>query len=404
MSDVYGNSLFLNSDAFAQNYNIDKLTKILKRPVVYPRYRISVLNPDETIDYIIPNEDIPIGGISFTENYQQGQRKSISLTLINVNKKYTPSVNKIWFNTRFRFDMGLQINSDQILWFAKGVYVLSDVSLTNANSNKTITYQLKDKFSIFEDKSGTLDAAYEIPVGDDALGVINGILNFDQGNGYILDYQKPFIHASFLGFKIQTTIRKESGDNLGSVLLEIATQMSAECYYNNVGNLCFFPIDETVADTQKPIIWTYENSGRDLHNMDLTYDNSDIVNTVKVNSSNVDYGIFTATVTNDNVSSPICVQRLGKRMPSPYSEANVWSDSTAKDLAIYYLRKSSIASVKFVCPVSFNPILTVNNLCEVENSFLNLQRDKLLISSISLTSDSGEMQVNFANTQDLPFN
>lgn len=399
---IYGNTLFLEADTFSQNYNFSTIEQFLKMPVINPRYRVSILNPDETISYVIPSEDIAQEGISYTENYQQGQRKSISLTLINTIKKYTPSINGIWVNTKFRLDLGLEIMG-QTVWFPKGIYVLGDISVEVSNSGRTVTYQLKDKFAIFEDKTGTLEVAYEIPVNSDVQQVINDIRNFDQGNGYILDYQQPIFDSSYLGFKTQATIRKEAGDNLGAVLLELATQMSAECYYNNVGNLCFYPINETIDDTQKPVIWTYDLWNNDIHNLSLTYDNTNIVNTVKVISSNVDYGVFSYVAINNNPASPICVERIGRRTAPPYSEANVWSNDTAEALAKYYLRKASFVSVKFTAPVSFNPILTVNNLCEVSNSFLNFQREKLLITSISLSSDTNEMQISFVNTQDLPF-
>jgi len=49
--------------------DLPSLIKLLKRPVVKPRYRISVLNPDETVNYVIPFEDIPSDGISYTEEY-----------------------------------------------------------------------------------------------------------------------------------------------------------------------------------------------------------------------------------------------------------------------------------------------------------------------------------------------
>ena len=91
-------------------------------------------------------------------------------------------------------------------------------------------------------------------------------------------------------------------------------------------------------------------------------------------------------------------------MDFPNSNANVWSDDLAHDLAMYYLRKSSFVSVQFQSNVSFNPVLTVNNICEVEDQFLGLKRNKLLITSISYTSENGQMSVSFCNTEDLPAN
>ena len=125
----------------------------------------------------------------------------------------------------------------------------------------------------------------------------------------------------------------------------LATQLSAEYYYNSVGNLCFYPLNETVDDSVKPIIWTYPWLGRDLHNLSLNYQNENIVNCVKVIGDNIDSNVYSAVVSNENPSSPICVQQIGRRMDFPNSNANVWSDDLAHDLAMYYLRKSSFVSV-----------------------------------------------------------
>lgn len=397
--DLFGNVLLEKGTAV----DYDTLEKLLKRPFVKPRYRISVLNPDETVDYVIPNEDISIGGISYTENYQNGQRRNITLELINTDGRYTPSVNGLWINTKFRFDIGIQTVGTNVLWFPKGVFILGNVDLSHDASNRTVSVQLLDKFAIFEGKTGTLDVAYEVQNGSTISDAIKGIQNFTLGNGYILDYKDIVLDPSFVGQKTQNTIRVEEGDNLGTVIDSLATQLSAEYYYNNVGNLCFYPINETVNDDVKPIIWTFANLNRDLQNLNLTYQNEEVVNCIKVVGDNVDNGISSAVVENHNASSPICIEQVGKRMAPTYSEANVWNDELAHDLANYYLRKASFVAVDFSCDVSFNPILTVNNICEVENEELNFKREKLLITAINFTSDTGLMNVSFCNTTQLPF-
>lgn len=385
-----------------RSIDIPSLIKLLKRPVVKPRYRVSVLNPDETVNYVIPFEDIPSDGISYTEEYQSGQRRNITLKLINGDKKYTPSINGIWLTTKFKLDIGLLIK-DEVVWFPRGVYVMGDVNLTNLGSDNTVSIQLKDKFSVFEGKMGTLENAYEVEVGSNIEDVLYGIRSFSMGNGYILDYKDIILDPSFIGFKTQSTIRVEEGGNLGQVISELATQLSAEYYYNNVGNLCFYPINETIDDSNKPVIWTFGKLSRNLWDLQLDYKNEEIINVVKVVGDNIDNGIYSAVVTNENPASPICIQQVGRRAAPKYTEANVWSDDLAYDLARYYLRQASFVAVDFSCVVGFNPILTVNNICEVENDFIGAKREKLLITSISFGSSDGSMSLKLCNTKDLPF-
>lgn len=395
---VFGDILIENED----NIDFHLLERLISRPFIKPRYRISVLNPDESVNYIIPETDIPIDGISYTEEYQNGQRKNITLKLINDTGKYTPSINGIWLDTKFSFEIGI-VTKNNTIWFPRGVYVMGDVDLTYADSDKTISIQLKDKYAVFEGKMGTLENAYEIETGSDVYDALQGIMNFSTGSGYILDYKPIILDPSFIDFKTQATIRVEEGGNIGEIISAIATQLSAEYYYNNVGNLCFYPINETIDDSSKPIIWTFTKIQKELHNLSLNYRNEEVVNVVKVVGDNIDNGVYSAVVANENPASPICVQQIGRRSAPKYTEANVWSDDLAYDLARYYLRQASFVAVDFNTSVGFNPILTVNNICEVENDFLGLKREKLLITSISFSSSDGLMSLKMCNSKDLPF-
>lgn len=377
------------------------LKKILERPVVKPRFRLSVLTPDEQIQYIIPEKDIVLDGLNYTENYQNGQRRSIGVTLINDNGQYTPNINGLWINTRFSFDVGIEYER-QIIWFPKRVYIMGEIDLSRGDANKTVQLQLSDKYAIFEGKTGTLETAYEVKLGSDIIDAVNGVLNFAQGNGYILDYKEPIFDPSFVRMKTQQTIRAEQRENLSVIIESLATQLSAEYYYNTVGNLCFYPLNETVDDSTKPIIWTYQEIGQDLHNMNLQYQNENVINCVKVVGDGIDSSICAAIVENNNPASPICVERIGRRMDSPYTSSQVWNEDLARNLANYYLRQASFVGVSFSMTVSFNPILTVNNLCEVEDSFLQLRREKLLITSISYTAENGQISLSCCNTSDLP--
>ena len=182
--ELFGNIL---TDDNQINYPLVK--NYLERPVIKPRYRVSVLTPDEKVSYTIDENDIVSGGINYTESYQNGQRKNFSLELINIDGKYTPSVNGLWVNDRFRLDVGIEVDNGDIIWFPKRIYIMGDSQLNNSSQQKTITIQMQDKYAIFEGKTGTLDTAYEVENGSNIYDALKGILNFTMGNGYIMDYQ-----------------------------------------------------------------------------------------------------------------------------------------------------------------------------------------------------------------------
>jgi len=61
---------------FGQYYNFSYIEDHIKSKHIQPRFKIYVLNTDETERYEIPNEDILSG--SYSENYQSGQRRTLS--------------------------------------------------------------------------------------------------------------------------------------------------------------------------------------------------------------------------------------------------------------------------------------------------------------------------------------
>lgn len=389
----YGEVLRLvDSSTISMNY----LTDVLKRPVCKARFRLFVLNPDETINYEIPQEDIIINSGNFTENYQNGQRKSININLININGKYTPSINTIWVHNRFRFDVGLEFDG-MVYWFPRGIYVLGNPSASHQDSDKQVTLTLVDKFAVLEGKSGTLEATYEIPVDSDIEQAIIGILTLDNGSGYPIDLKPIIYDRAFKGLKMPYTLSKDAGSTLGEMLLEIGTILNAEVYYNSQGNLCFININETTLDTQKASLWDYKDTERDYYNATANYDFENAVNEVHIVGDNINNEIFSAMAKNTNPASTLCIQRIGRRIEY-INDSNIYSDDLAQQRANYELRKLGILKTTMSVSVSFNPLLFVNNLITITDEHYNLNRERFLIQSISYTiGDECQMTLSCSN-------
>lgn len=389
----YGEVLRLvDSSTISMNY----LTEVLKRPNYQARYRLFVLNSDETIDYEIPQEDIIINSGNFTENYQNGQRKSVNVSLVNIDGKYTPSINTIWVHNRFRLDIGLQFDG-QIYWFPRGIYVLGNPTASHANSDRQVTLTLVDKFAVLEGKQGTLEATYEIPVDSDVKQAIIGILTLDNGSGYPIDLKPIIYDQSFEGIKMPYTLSKDAGSTLGEMIIEIGTILNAEVYYNSQGNLCFININETTLDVQKASLWDYSEDNRDYHGASASYDFENAVNEVQVVGDNINNEIFSAYSQNTNPASPLCIARIGRRIEY-INDSNIYSDDLAQQRADYELRKFGILKTTMTVTVSFNPLLFVNNLITITDEYYGLQRARFLIQSISYTlGDQCEMTLTCSN-------
>lgn len=401
LADTYGTTLWSQYGEVLRlldnsTVNMNYITDVLHRPQYQARFRLLVLNPDETIDYEIPQSDIIINSGNFTENYQNGQRKSVNINLVNIDGKYTPNINTIWVHNKFRLDVGLEFDG-QVCWFPRGIYILGNPTASHADSDKQVTLTLVDKFAVLEGKQGTLEATYEIPVDSDIKKAIMGILTLDNGSGYPIDLKPIIYDRTFEGLKMPYTLSKDAGSTLGEMLLEIGTILNAEVYYNSQGNLCFISINETTLDTQKAILWDYADTDRDYHGASASYDFENAINEVQVVGDNINNEIFSAYAQNTNPASPLCIARIGRRIEY-INDSNIYSDSLAQQRADYELRKFGILKTTINITVSFNPLLFVNNLVNITDSYYGLERDRCLIQSISYTlGDQCEMTLSCSN-------
>ena len=98
-NDEFG--YFVNAAA-----DVNALQRAIAQNFTAPVFRIFVLHADEKINWEIPADDIRSGG-SYSENYQNGTRRTLSFSLYNDTEKYTPSINRFWVGTKLRLDLGL---------------------------------------------------------------------------------------------------------------------------------------------------------------------------------------------------------------------------------------------------------------------------------------------------------
>ena len=385
-------------------YDVDvaHVTEWIDNNYTSSRWRIYVLYPDETINYEIPPEDIQLGG-DYSENYQDGSRRSLSFSLNNETGKYSVNINVFWAGTRLRLDRGIELNDNTVIWFQSGIFVVSQAQDSLQPAQKTVQITAKDKFSLFEDKTGTLEMGYEVPVGSDIEKVIQDILLFSTGSGAPFDSRPIIIHSRLKGKKTQMTISKSAGDTFGSILLELATQLSAEIFYNATGNLTLIPTDEVSLDVDKPTLYSYDADHGDISGLNLSYDMSSIINRVIVVGSSLTGGVVTATAVVDDTGSPLCYQRIGYRTGSVINDSNITTQYLAEERAQYELRKQLILKTSTSLTVLFNPLLSVNNLITITSEYYGLDHAKFLIQSISCSLDySGTMSISVSNIKNLP--
>ena len=200
--------------------DINDLIWILDHENIEPKIRLGVLNRDETLKYFIPLEDIVLNSVQYSENYTNGQRRSLSFTLVNVETvaddgvtklyKYLPSVHGLWYNTKIKLEIGFEYLGQEY-YFDRGIYLITGFTYNHSNSAEDINYTLADKFVIFDGSQGTIDMGYEIPVGTPVEEVVSSLLNMSGDDGYIHDPKPCIFDSKYTGFKTPYTIRIDSG-------------------------------------------------------------------------------------------------------------------------------------------------------------------------------------------------
>ena len=387
----------------AADYSIERIKQeIDNSPVINPRYRLHILNADETVKEDIPEDDIISGG-SYSENYQNGQRRSLSFSLYNFHKKYTPSINGLWTGVKLNLELGLQIDG-AVVWFPKGTYAITNITSSHKQGETNVSVEASDKFSILEGADGLLDTSYTIPVGSEIHEVIRDLLKTPKGNGEPLDPLDIIYHSAFKGKTTQATITKETGDTVGSIILDLATQLNAEVFYDIEGHLNVIPINSVTDDQDKTLIYHFYDELGGMEGLDLSFDLSGVINRVIVIGSTNNGETYRAVAVNDNSGSPLCYQRIGYRTASPISDSNITSQILAQERADYELRQKLIVKSSSTVTVRYNPLLLVNNLITITDDFYGLNQVRFLVQGISLALDySGAMSLTISNIQNFMF-
>ena len=91
------------------NFYNQKYIDICKRPQKYPVFKIEILDYGEyTIMDITQDISLDTEG-SISVKYQQGVRRTCEFSVINIDQKYLPNENSMfWYHRKFRLYTGLK--------------------------------------------------------------------------------------------------------------------------------------------------------------------------------------------------------------------------------------------------------------------------------------------------------
>lgn len=142
--------------------------------------KIEFLQPDNSVAFSLDNNyqrgyntlhdsRAFIQSGSLNVSLQNGQRRTATVTLANIDNAYDYSINKIWFGQRIRLSMGLILPDGTDFYLPQGVFYVNAPNNVYSPSERTVTLNLVDKWSYLDGSLfGNLENTYQIPATDGA--------------------------------------------------------------------------------------------------------------------------------------------------------------------------------------------------------------------------------------------
>lgn len=271
--------------------------------------------------------DVIDGSVNFDGT--RSNRRSLNITLKNLDKQYIPQPNsKIWINQKFRFMAGYKYGNQELL-FNQGVYCVGNPSILSTPDKKEVKIEGLDKYSLLD---GTLGGKTKnkiiIPVGTRVDAIIKLLIEDIGEQKYIInecDVELPY------------TIEKEAGVTLASIIEEISFIVSYENFYNNEGFFVFRKFLEVEDYEQTSPSWDYSTKGLYLESeREMMF--TDVRNYVKVIGDTLNNGIVISAIAQDNSDSDMSINTIGEKFEL-IEDTNIYSNELAQNRADWELQQ-----------------------------------------------------------------
>ena len=409
--------------------SFDKYLKVIKEDF-RPAIKVEWLNPDESINFEFTNALYNID-VDLSVNYTNGGRRSCTLTLNNDRGIFPIDFDNIWIGQKFKLWMGIYLDEKTPYYFPQGVFYITNPNDTYNPDARTVTINGADKWAYLDGTLfGRLSGTYQTAIDVDLYSAIRALLKLSRfkddfsntdNKEEMVDPTSPLLSPVFkektsklvtidkeTGEKVTTTkfvwecpytAIVERGGTLADVLLEYATILCANIYYDVNGRLVLEPMIDTaedITDTNKEILWHYTVDEKTLLGLTQKHDFEKIHNDFIVLGNITNGYQFKGRVQNRNILSDTCVQKIGLRTREPYEDNQYYSDEQCVELAKYYAKTETILQKSGDISSVTLYHLDVNKLVTVSTPNNNMSKELFLITGFSLSA-SGEMTLNISS-------
>lgn len=326
--------------------------------------KLDFLNPDGGVAFTLDNNArnrrsgafLQDGSISV--NFQNGARRSASITLSNLDNAYDYNVNNLWFGQNVRLSEGLVLPDGTEYYISQGVFAIKDPGETWNPGEKTVSLNLVDKWAYLDGTLfGNLDGIYEVAVNTSIYPAIRGVLNLDRGNGQMVDPIDP-VFTRYYRDKTQTlpngttamvaltpyTLRVDSDNGTyADVILGLNDMLVGVIGYDSTGRLRLEPSQEDIEDSDKELLWTFTPEESQLLGATYTVLNSQVYNDIIVQGeAQDDYSQPYGRATNTSLQSDLSIYGALGRRTLRMSAAGYATNRQCVDRAAWELKRNCI--------------------------------------------------------------
>lgn len=404
-------------------------------------WKLPFLQPDGSTAFILGNERKSgyqnnrdtrafLQDGSLNVSLKNGMRRKASITLANVDDAFSYNINNIWFGSTVKLLGGIEINSGEQILFPQGVFVIQNPKATINPANKTVTYDLADKWvNINGDNGGTLDTTFRIPTQTDGVNtkIFDAMQSLLRLSRYTLQYDgneldmldstpavftdyyndkkyldelNNFVYYSDLPYEI---VIDSLNGTIADAILELNNVLACWIGYDANGALRVDPSQDDISDANKPVLWNFTHRNSIFCGMSETAKTTEVKNDVIISGESLEEREIWGRASNYDDTSDTNIKLIGRRT---YREAKstYWTTEQCVSLAEYNLKKQSILqkSVTIESAPMFH--LQENMAIEVERTDKKGSPvERHLIQSYTLPiAAQGSMQINATSVNDIP--
>ena len=387
--------------------------------------RLDFLNPNGSVLFSLDNNTNNPKSKAFIQdgelsvNLQNGQRRTATITLSNLDGEYDYNVNKLWFGQQVRLWEGMVLPNGQEFYISQGVFYVKDPDEVVDPGLRQTTLHLVDKWAYLDGTLfGNLDGTYEVPLNSNIFNAIQSVLNLDRGNGQKIDSAIP-VFTNYSNGKTTTlpdgstvpitntpyTYRCDSEDGTyADIVLELNTMLAGWIGYDANGQLRLDPSQDDILDTTKPVLWNFSTENSTLLGATYSVKNSEVYNDIIIIGESLsDYGQTTGRATNYDPQSDTNANIIGLKTKR-YQQSGYYTQDICESLAVFRLKRESILkkSVSIKCSQLFH--LQENNLVTIERTDKvgNPIERHLITGYTRPIAQTGDMVVNAVSCLDFP--